>query len=74
VDGASILGPAARVGTISPCACAFFDESLAWVLRKSLFYACTTSACNSPLLKAFCGGGKLTEGLTFFALKDGILI
>jgi len=49
VDGASILGPAARVGTISPCACAFLDESLAWVLRKSLFDECTTSACNSPL-------------------------
>jgi hypothetical protein len=26
-----------RVGKISQCACAFLDESLAWVLRKSLF-------------------------------------
>jgi hypothetical protein len=41
--------PGFRVGKISQCACAFLDESLAWVLRKSLFYECTTSACNSPL-------------------------
>jgi hypothetical protein len=31
------------------CACAFLDESLAWVLRKSFFYEFTTPACNSPL-------------------------
>jgi hypothetical protein len=55
-DVASILGPDARVGKISQCACAFLDESLAWVLRKSLFYECTTSACNSPLLKPLYGG------------------
>ena|SRR6266851_283649 len=48
--------PGFRVGKISQCACAFLDESLAWVLRKSLFYECTTSACNSPLLKPFYGG------------------
>ena len=41
--------PGFRVGKISQCACAFLDESLAWVLRKSLFYECRTSACNSPL-------------------------
>jgi hypothetical protein len=41
--------PGFRVGKISQCACAFLDESLAWVLRKSLFYECTPSACNSPL-------------------------
>jgi hypothetical protein len=44
VDGASLLGPAARVGKISPCACAFLDESPAWGLRKSLF--------NGPHLRA----------------------
>jgi hypothetical protein len=56
LDVASILGPANALGKISQCACAFLDESLAWVLRKSLFYECTTSACNSPLLKPFYGG------------------
>src|SRR5258708_20854384 len=45
-----------RVENISQCDCAFLDESLAWVLRKSLFYECTPSACNSPLLKPFYGG------------------
>ncbi|SRR5258707_10672338 len=48
--------PGFRVEKISQCACAFLDESLAWVLRKSLFYECTPSACNSPLLKPFYGG------------------
>ena len=48
--------PGFRVGKISQCACAFLDESPAWVLRKSLFYECTTSACNSPLLKPLYGG------------------
>ena len=48
--------PAFRVGKISQCACAFLDESPAWVWRKSLFYECTTCACNSPLLKPFYGG------------------
>ena len=48
--------PGFRVGKISQSACAFLDESLAWVLRKSLFYECTPSACNSPLLKPSYGG------------------
>jgi hypothetical protein len=34
----------------------WLDGSRAWVLRKSLFYEFTTSACNSPLLKPFYGG------------------
>src|SRR5260370_31209166 len=34
----------------------WLDGSRAWVWRKSLFYECTTSACNSPLLKLFYGG------------------
>src|SRR2546421_3276972 len=48
--------PGFRVGKISQCASAWLDESRAWVLRKSLFYECTTSACNSPLLKPLYGG------------------
>src|SRR5258708_3500438 len=48
--------PGFRVGKISQRACAFLDESLAWVWRKSLFYECTTCACNSPLLKPFYRG------------------
>jgi hypothetical protein len=48
--------PGFRVGKISPCASAWLDESPAWVLRESLFYECTTSACNSPVLKPFYGG------------------
>jgi hypothetical protein len=53
-----LLQSSARLscGKDQPCACAFLDESRAWVLRKSLFYECTTSACNSPLLKPFYGG------------------
>ena len=41
--------PGSRLGKISRRASAFLDESPAWVLRKSLFYECTISACNSPL-------------------------
>src|SRR5260370_4336201 len=36
-------------GKDQPMCLTWLDESLAWVLRKSLFYDCTTSACNSPL-------------------------
>jgi hypothetical protein len=51
-------------------------------LTKAWHGCCgSLSSTNVPHLRAtarwlspFCGGGKLTEGLTFFALKDGILI
>ncbi len=60
-----VLASSARLrvwAAISQGACAFLDESLAWVLRKSLFDECTTSVCNSPLLKPFCGGGRYCHG------------
>src|SRR5260370_29318718 len=53
-----LLQSSARLscGKDQPMCLTWFDESLAWVLRKSLFYEFTTSACNSPLLKPFYGG------------------
>jgi len=46
-----LLPSSARLscGKDQPMCLRFLDESLAWVLRKSLFYECTPSACNSPL-------------------------
>src|SRR5260370_6686775 len=46
-----LLQSSARLscGKDQPMCLTWFDESLAWVLRKSLFYEFTTSACNSPL-------------------------
>src|SRR6266550_5054290 len=53
-----LLQSSARLscGKDQPMCLTWLDESLAWVLRKSLFYECPTSACNSPLLKPFYGG------------------
>src|SRR5258708_15326642 len=53
-----LLQSSARLscGKDQPMCLTWLDGSRAWVLRKSLFYEFTTSACNSPLLKPFYGG------------------
>src|SRR6266446_2449477 len=53
-----LLQSSARLscGKDQPMCLTWLDESRAWVLRKSLFYECTISACNSPLLKPLYGG------------------